>query len=200
MLHDNAKCTCLLLLDEHTLIITCQWKSVKECMICFPYFALANMNIYEGLSKSFWYGCLEWELQMVQLSATRCSCINILWVSLMSFAAITFCVASQWVFVVICLFHYWLSPETFGYTLVHLHWLGFKISTTCCYLWSFSESNLRLHILWIIQLLNRKWSAPSVLACSHNGEIEACEYYYRKKFVEFLPFWNCLVMDLVIMN
>jgi hypothetical protein len=35
------------------------------------------------------------ELQIVQLSATRCSCIAILWVSLVNFAAITLCVASQ---------------------------------------------------------------------------------------------------------
>jgi hypothetical protein len=34
-------------------------------------------------------------LQMVQLFATRCSCIAILWVSLLSFAAITLYVASQ---------------------------------------------------------------------------------------------------------
>jgi hypothetical protein len=34
-------------------------------------------------------GRLERELQMVQLSATRCSCIAILWVSLVSSAAIT---------------------------------------------------------------------------------------------------------------
>jgi hypothetical protein len=32
---------------------------------------------------------------MVQLSATRCNCIAILWVSLVRFAAITLCVASQ---------------------------------------------------------------------------------------------------------
>jgi hypothetical protein len=38
---------------------------------------------------------------MVQLSATRCSCITILWVSLVSFATITLCVASQWVFIVV---------------------------------------------------------------------------------------------------
>jgi hypothetical protein len=37
---------------------------------------------------------------MVELSATRCSCIAILWGSLVSFAAITFCVASQPVFTV----------------------------------------------------------------------------------------------------
>jgi hypothetical protein len=33
---------------------------------------------YEGESKSFWTGCLELELQIVQLSATNCSCITIL--------------------------------------------------------------------------------------------------------------------------
>jgi hypothetical protein len=39
--------------------------------------------------KSFRTGRLERELQMVQLSATLCSCIAILWVSLVSFVAIT---------------------------------------------------------------------------------------------------------------
>jgi hypothetical protein len=34
--------------------------------------------VYEGVSKSFRTGRLERELQMVQLSATRCSCIVIL--------------------------------------------------------------------------------------------------------------------------
>jgi hypothetical protein len=38
---------------------------------------------------------------MVQLSTTKCSCIAISWVSLVSFAAITLCVASQRVFIVI---------------------------------------------------------------------------------------------------
>jgi hypothetical protein len=33
---------------------------------------------YEGVSKSFWTGRLQLELQMVRLSATRCSCVNIL--------------------------------------------------------------------------------------------------------------------------
>jgi len=56
---------------------------------------------YEGVSKSFRTGHLEAELQVVQLSATRCSCFTILWVSLVSFAAITVCVASQRVFVVV---------------------------------------------------------------------------------------------------
>jgi hypothetical protein len=60
--------------------------------------------LYEGVSKSFHTGSLEQELQMVQLSATRCSCITILWVSLLSLAAITLCVASQHVFIVVAYF------------------------------------------------------------------------------------------------
>jgi hypothetical protein len=59
------------------------------------------MHKYEGVSKSFPIDCLEWELQMVQLSATRCSCIIILWLSLVSFATITFRIAFHQVFVVV---------------------------------------------------------------------------------------------------
>jgi hypothetical protein len=54
----------------------------------------------ESVSKSFRTGRLERELRMVQLSASKCSFIAILWVSLVSFAAITLCVASQRVFIV----------------------------------------------------------------------------------------------------
>jgi len=71
--------------------------------------------MYEGVSRSFRTGRLERELQVVQLSATGCS-IGILCVSLVSFAAITLCVASQQVFIVV----YFVnrpSPETFGCTL-----------------------------------------------------------------------------------
>jgi hypothetical protein len=60
-----------------------------------------SWTLYEGVSKSFRTGRLERELQMVQLSATKCSCIAILWVSLVSFAAITLCVACQPVVVVV---------------------------------------------------------------------------------------------------
>jgi hypothetical protein len=63
-----------------------------------------DCEIYEGVSKSLRTGPLERELQMVQLSVTRCSCIAILWVSLVSFAAITLCDASQRVFVVVVYF------------------------------------------------------------------------------------------------
>jgi hypothetical protein len=52
-------------------------------------------------TRSFRTSRLERELQMVQLSAIRCSCIAILWVSLVSFAAISLCIASQRVFIVV---------------------------------------------------------------------------------------------------
>jgi hypothetical protein len=52
---------------------------------------------------------------MVHLSATRCSCIAILWVSLVSFAAITLCAASQRVFIAISLLtqsgKFWIHPH-----------------------------------------------------------------------------------------
>jgi hypothetical protein len=41
-----------------------------------------------------------WSEQMLQLFTTRCSCIAILWVSLVSFAAVTLRVSSQRVFIV----------------------------------------------------------------------------------------------------
>jgi hypothetical protein len=44
---------------------------------------------YEVVSKSFRTGRSERELQMVQLSATRCSCIAILLGTVVSFAAIS---------------------------------------------------------------------------------------------------------------
>jgi hypothetical protein len=57
-------------------------------------------GIYDDVSISFRTDRLETGLQMIQLSATRRSCIAILWVSLVSFAAITLCVAFQRVFIV----------------------------------------------------------------------------------------------------
>jgi hypothetical protein len=59
---------------------------------------------YEGVSKSFRTGRLKRELQMIQLFATRWSFIVILWVSLVSFADITLCVASKRVFVVVVVY------------------------------------------------------------------------------------------------
>jgi hypothetical protein len=59
---------------------------------------------YESVFKSFRTGRLERELQMIKLSATRWSCVAILWVSLVSFISITRCVASQRVFIFVSLY------------------------------------------------------------------------------------------------
>jgi hypothetical protein len=58
----------------------------------------------DSVSKSFRTGCLEREMQMIQLYATRCSYIATLWVSLVSFAAITLWVACHRVFVVVSIY------------------------------------------------------------------------------------------------
>jgi hypothetical protein len=65
---------------------------------------IMKFPVYEGITKSFRTGRLEQELKMIQLCAIRCSCIVILWVILVSFAAITLCVASQRVFIVVVYF------------------------------------------------------------------------------------------------
>jgi hypothetical protein len=65
---------------------------------------IAFQDIYEGVSKSIRTGRLERQLQMEQLSATRCSCIAMLWVSIVSFAAITLYVASERVFIVVSVY------------------------------------------------------------------------------------------------
>jgi hypothetical protein len=74
-------------------------------------------RVIRGCIQKFPDGRLERELQMEQLPATRCSCIAILWVSLVSFAAITHCVASQRVFIVVVYFvmtqsrNFWIYPR-----------------------------------------------------------------------------------------
>jgi hypothetical protein len=91
-------------------------------------YSLHIASKYEGVSKSFRTGRLKRELQMVQLSATRYSCIAILWVSLMSFVAITLCVTSRRVSIFVYLStqsgEFWIHPRrshiltfyTIGYT------------------------------------------------------------------------------------
>jgi hypothetical protein len=78
-------------------------------------------SIYDGVSKSSRTGRLERELQMVQLSATRCNCIAILWVTLVSFAAIPLCIASQWVIPNVSVYfimtqsgNFWIHPRKYS--------------------------------------------------------------------------------------
>jgi hypothetical protein len=86
--------------DDHVNHV--MWGSLLMTITRRPYYCddLWCHVAYEDMSISFWTGRLERELQMVQLSASRCSCIAILWVSLVSFATIILCVASQRVFVI----------------------------------------------------------------------------------------------------
>jgi hypothetical protein len=79
--------------------------------------------LYKSVSKSFRTGRLERELQMVQLSATRCSCIAILWVSVVSCAAITLFVASEQVIPKVSLYFFinsvWKLLDTPSYEIYY---------------------------------------------------------------------------------
>jgi hypothetical protein len=55
---------------------------------------------------------------MLQLSATRCSCIAILLISLVSFVAITLCVAFQRAFVVVVIVYFVMTQS--GNFWIHL--------------------------------------------------------------------------------
>jgi hypothetical protein len=102
---------------------TIEWKMSRPSFIRTPYgsFSFSSIGVlqlfflgfskficillyHEAVCKSFRTGRLERELQTVQLSATRRSCIAIVWVSQVSFAAITLCVASQRVFIVVSVY------------------------------------------------------------------------------------------------
>jgi hypothetical protein len=82
-------------------------------------FGRGNLPEYEGVFKSFWTCRLEREL----LSATRCSCIAILWESLESFAAIIFRVASQGCLLLLFISlstqsgNFWIHPSTSSWKL-----------------------------------------------------------------------------------
>jgi hypothetical protein len=119
---------------------------------------LGHAYLYEGVSKIFRTGRLERELQMLQLSATRFNCIAILWVSLVSFAAITLCVASQRVFIVVVVYFVIDSVrkllDTHSYEVVNIY---IKYSLNLTNIWSYNrwfsrlwsnETRLNLGLFW----------------------------------------------------
>jgi hypothetical protein len=94
----HAKCSCVLSNSRFSVTNVSRDLAVGSCRS----YACAD----EGVSKSFRTGRLKRELQIIQLCATMCSCISILWVSLVSFAAVTLCVASQRVFIVVSIYFF----------------------------------------------------------------------------------------------
>jgi hypothetical protein len=109
---------------------------------------------YGGVSKGFRTGRLDRELQMVQLSATRCSCLAILWVSLVSFAAINLCVSSERVIPKISVFfdttesgNFWIHPRKENYRLVK-HRGNFTFTFICSHNLQNSKGILRWSSDW----------------------------------------------------
>jgi hypothetical protein len=104
----------LLLFQFRNGYINCEAKgyyrlAVHKICICIFIWKISSLSQfctfflfkYEGVSKTFRTGRLDQGLQIVQLSATRCNCIDISWVSLVSFATVTLRIASQRVFIAV---------------------------------------------------------------------------------------------------
>jgi hypothetical protein len=81
------------------------WFLIKQRGI---FFKILNQSVNKGISKSFQTSHPEQELQMVQLFATRCSYIVVLWVSQVSFTAMILCVASHQVFIIVVIVIYFI--------------------------------------------------------------------------------------------
>jgi len=94
-----------------------------QCLFEFTFVFMTRLwkpetFIYEGVSESFRTGLLERELQMVQLSATKYSCIAIVSQSSEFCCHNPLCCFSTNVYFCKRIFHYRLSPEIFDYTFV----------------------------------------------------------------------------------
>jgi hypothetical protein len=126
--------------EQHPCVLLLLLGSFSLCTVHVWYWSM-NQGVRHGFksfpSKSFRTGCLEREIQMVQLSATRCSCIAALWVSLVSFAGITLCAASQRLSIVVTVYFVIDSVrkllDTTSYVFERRHqkwWLTFRSSIT----------------------------------------------------------------------
>jgi hypothetical protein len=87
----------------HTVLHICS-TNLTVCPMHASSQMTSNKFECQGVTKSFPTGRLEREMQMVQNFATRCSFIAILWVSLVTFSAITLCGACQQMFTVVLVY------------------------------------------------------------------------------------------------
>jgi hypothetical protein len=104
---------------------------------------------------------------MVQLSATTCSCIAILWVNLVSFAAITICVASDRVFIVVSVYFVvdsvWKLLDTPSYKLWTFIPLLLSPLSATVPLCSFVLAIKRPHSVYLVEKEIHLYGAAGVL-------------------------------------
>jgi hypothetical protein len=99
---------------------------------------------------------------MVQPSATRCSCIAILWVSLVSFDAITLRVASQIIIRKGSLYFLWTGSGNF-WTRRH-------------------KTTILSYILIEIHIFELRSTSSKVIKCEFYGSNVSRNKYYLKRF------------------
>jgi len=147
----------------------------------------------EGVSTSFQTGRLEWELQMLQLSATICSCITILWVSLVSLFVITLSVTSQRLFIVVVYFvmtqsrNFWIHPHT---TLLPVcnYWLMNSISCIICrYIYNLFSCSSNDQLVTTVTM-KAKWKYL------HGHHIVAFHSTEKLPYQNVHIFWRCITI------
>jgi hypothetical protein len=124
---------------------------------------------------------------MVQLSATRCSCVAILWVSLVSFTAITLYVASQWVFIVVSVYFVIDSVrKLFGYTLVVMY---LKNTTTIIFVLKFCSLrpwSAHLSAELCSTLVHNRSLTKSSLSRKHRMKVPSCLPFHTEMLVKIM--------------
>jgi hypothetical protein len=107
--------------DGHKMWKVAKNMLIRQLRIADKGLCMLRNVTYEGVFISCRTGGLERELQMVQLSATRCSCIANFMSQSSEFcrhSPLCFSTNVYYYYYYYCLFCYRLSPETFGYILV----------------------------------------------------------------------------------
>jgi hypothetical protein len=118
---------------------------------------------YKGVSKSFRTDRLQRELQMLQPSATKCSCIAIFWVSIVSFAAITFLLLlNECLFLLLFIS---LSTQS-GNFWIHpcVYWHGVILLDQHNYAWTVKiwqkTCRLTLYVIQMVKINNENQLTP----------------------------------------
>jgi hypothetical protein len=93
----------------------------NSCHVTWPFSNKATMSAFTRADPKFRY-----REQVVQLFATRCRSTSLSSVILLGFAALTFCVASQWLFIFVRVKCYLRFSYRWSEVTTNLRWVLFQ--------------------------------------------------------------------------
>jgi hypothetical protein len=129
---------------------------------------------------------------MVQLSATKYSSIAIIWVSLVSFAAITLCVASQRVFIAVSVYffmtqsgNFWIHPR------ICIRFVNWVQETRDDVGITWDRSRLEMNDSSVKNWFKKNWVWSPASCSKKNGQIEPLGVALKRR-VSFMHY-SCLL-------